>query len=97
MEQNLNLLAEQVGISPWEIRYRNAIRPGQILPNGQTILSEATGIAPGLVVHEEADTRITPDSGTSTAFRQTVVTGEATRVAAEKLEQDLDGGKPLQN
>ena len=35
MESNLNLLAEKVGISPWEIRYRNAIRPGQELPNGQ--------------------------------------------------------------
>lgn len=34
-ECNLNLLAEAVGISPWEIRYRNAIRPGQELPNGQ--------------------------------------------------------------
>jgi selenium-dependent xanthine dehydrogenase len=34
-ESNLNLLAEMVGISPWEIRYRNAIRPGQILPNNQ--------------------------------------------------------------
>lgn len=34
-ECNLNLLAEMVGISPWEIRYRNAIRPGQVLPNGQ--------------------------------------------------------------
>ncbi len=34
-EMNLNLLAEMVGISPWEIRYRNAIRPGQVLPNGQ--------------------------------------------------------------
>ena len=30
-ECNLNLLAEMVGISPWEIRYRNAIRPGQVL------------------------------------------------------------------
>ena len=35
IECNLNLLAEKVGISPWEIRYRNAIRPGQVLPNGQ--------------------------------------------------------------
>lgn len=34
-ECNINLLAEKVGISPWEIRYRNAIRPGQELPNGQ--------------------------------------------------------------
>ena len=164
MEQNLNLLAEMAGISPWEIRYRNAIRPGQILPNGQvadestgavqcleavkevyesspragialgwknsgkgvgivdsgrcrlevregkvfvftsaacmgqgiavmceTILCEATGIAPSLVVHVDADTRDTPDSGTSTASRQTVVTGEAVRVAAGKLRADLVG------
>lgn len=34
-ECNLNLLAEMTGISPWEIRYKNAIRPGQVLPNGQ--------------------------------------------------------------
>lgn len=43
-ECNLNLLAEMVGISPWEIRYRNAIRPGQVLPNGQ-IADAATGLA----------------------------------------------------
>ena len=35
LESNINLLAEKVGISPWEIRYRNAIEPGKILPNGQ--------------------------------------------------------------
>jgi len=34
-ESNLNLLAEMAGISPWEIRFRNAIRPSQVLPNGQ--------------------------------------------------------------
>lgn len=170
MEQNLNLLAEMVGISPWEIRYRNAIRPGQILPNGQvadestgaaecleavkeiyesnpragialgwknsgkgvgiidsgrcklqikdgkihvltsaacmgqgiaimceTILCEETGLSPALVIHEDADTRTTPDSGTSTASRQTVVTGEATRVAAAQLKKDLDEGKTLED
>lgn len=43
-ECNLNLLAEMVGISPWEIRYRNAIRPGQVLPNGQ-IADSCTGLA----------------------------------------------------
>ena len=37
-ECNLNKLAELVGISPFEIRYRNAIRPGQVLPNGQIAL-----------------------------------------------------------
>ncbi|MEY8352419.1 selenium-dependent xanthine dehydrogenase [Lachnospiraceae bacterium 54-53] len=34
-ECNISLLAEKVGISPWEIRWRNAIRPGQEMPNGQ--------------------------------------------------------------
>lgn len=169
MENNLNLLAEKVGISPWEIRYRNAIRPGQILPNGQvadestgavecleavkeiyesnpragialgwknsgkgvgivdsgrcklqiqsgkvhvltsaacmgqgiaimceTILCEEAEISPQLVVHEQADTRITPDSGTSTASRQTVVTGEAVRRAAAILKADLEEGKTLE-
>ena len=43
MESNLNLLAEMVGISPWEIRYRNAIKPGQVLPNGQ-IADESTAL-----------------------------------------------------
>lgn len=43
MESNINLLAEKVGISPWEIRYRNAIEPGQILPNGQ-IADESTAL-----------------------------------------------------
>lgn len=42
-ESNLNQLAELVGISPYEIRYRNAIRPGQVLPNGQ-IADSSTGL-----------------------------------------------------
>ena len=32
-----------VGITPWEMRYRNAIRPGQVLPNGQ-IADEGTAL-----------------------------------------------------
>ena len=35
LESTINLLAEKVGISPWEIRWRNAIEPGKALPNGQ--------------------------------------------------------------
>ena len=42
-ESLLNMMAEKIGISPWEIRYRNAIRPGGILPNGQ-IVDESTGL-----------------------------------------------------
>ncbi len=42
-ECNLNELAKLVGISAFEIRYRNAIRPGQVLPNGQ-IADETTAL-----------------------------------------------------
>ncbi len=51
-ECNLNLLAEMAGISPWEIRYRNAIRPGQVLPNGQ-IADASTGLAETLEAVKE--------------------------------------------
>ncbi len=43
IESLLNRMADQVGISQWEIRYRNAIRPGQELPNGQ-IVGPETGL-----------------------------------------------------
>ncbi len=167
-EQNINLLAEMVGIDPWEIRRRNAIKPGDVLPNGQTadpntnlvacidavkdlyysnkyagiacgfknsgtgmgkkdigrvLLSVEQGkihirtsascmgqgigqmvlteichmseLDPALFVFENADTIRTPDSGTSTASRQTVVTGEAARRAGEKLRAALDAGKTV--
>ncbi len=48
MEMLLNRLAEKVGISPWEIRYRNAIRPGQVLPNGQ-IADPSTALVESLL------------------------------------------------
>lgn len=162
IENNLNLLARKVGISPWQIRYINAIRPGQVLPNGQIasdntaleetllavraayenhpragiacafknsgfgvgvpdtgrcilsveggilhirtsaacmgqgiatmatqIVIETTGLSPNQVFCEPADTRRTPDSGTSTASRQTVITGEAIRQVALEFTRDL--------
>ena len=168
IECNINLLAEMVGISPWEIRYKNAVRPGQVLPNGQ-IADEGTGIVetleavkeeyenhkyvgiacamknsglgvgvpdvgrcklkiidgkvhirtsascigqglgtvatqmlcetakitPEYVIHDAPDTHTTPDSGDTTASRQTVFTGEATKVAAKKLKEALDSGKTI--
>lgn len=168
MENNLNLLAEMAGISPWEIRYRNAVRPGQELPNGQiadqsvtlaecleavkdvyesspyagiacgfknsgvgmglndvgrcllsvekgkvhirtsaacigqglatmcaTVVCTQTGVNPAVIVHESPDTKRTPNAGTTTASRQTVLTGEATRQAAVLLKAELDAGKTL--
>lgn len=163
-ECNLNLLAEMVGISAWEIRYRNALVPGQVLPNGQIadestaiketllavkdefeknkfvgvacalknsgvgvgipdtgrcridiidgkarvragavclgqglatvamqIVCHATGLHHNSVAIDTPDTAITPNSGTSTASRQTVVTGEAIKRAAFELKEALKG------
>ena len=42
-ESLLNEMADLVGISPWEIRRRNAILPGETLPNGQ-IVDDSTGL-----------------------------------------------------
>lgn len=169
-ECNLNLLAEMVGISPWEIRYRNAIRPGQVLPNGQ-IADASTGLAETLLAVKDAfesspyagiacamknagvgvglpdfgrcrlhvkdgrvrihtgascigqgmgtiliqgicqvtgltldevefcppNTSLAPDSGTTSGSRQTLVTGEATRRAAQQIREKLDAGLTLKD
>ena len=48
MESILNHMADEIGLSHWEIRFRNAIRPGQSLPNGQ-IVDESTGLVETLL------------------------------------------------
>ena len=163
-ERNLDLLAEKVGISPWEIRYRNAIRPGQVLPNGQIadsstgvaetleavkevyesepyagiacamknagvgvglpdwgrcrllvrdgkveihagascigqglgtvltqVVSETTGLGINKIVYCRPNTSNSPDSGTTSGSRQTLITGEAAKRACEKLMEDMKG------
>lgn len=163
MESNLNLLAAKCGMDPWDFRYLNVVRPGDVLPNGQ-IVDESCGLAECLEAVKEAydsspyaglacgfknsglgvgvpdfgrctlsvekgkihirtsaacsgqgvaqmvtaivcqtlncevtdtvfempDTDRTPDAGTSTASRQTLFTGEATRQAAADLKAALD-------
>ncbi|MBR2281074.1 MAG: selenium-dependent xanthine dehydrogenase [Spirochaetales bacterium] len=48
MESILNHMADEIGMSHWEIRFRNAIRPGQCLPNGQ-IVDQSTGLVETLL------------------------------------------------
>jgi selenium-dependent xanthine dehydrogenase len=165
LESALDLLAARAGMSAWEIRFRNAVRPGDRLPNGQvagpdTALMECllavkdayeaapgvTGIAcgfkntglgmghpdigrcvlkiaadhveilsgaacigqgiatvltqvaceildidPALVRVVQPDTVTTPDSGTTTASRQTLITGEACRRACEAAREEARG------
>ena len=49
IETLLNMMADEIGISPWEIRMRNAIRPWGVLPNGQ-IVDDSTGLVETLEV-----------------------------------------------
>jgi aldehyde oxidoreductase len=55
------------------------------------MVCDVTGLSPGFVVHDAADTFLAPDSGNTTASRQTVITGEATRKAAAQLKEALSG------
>ena len=66
-ECNLNKLAKLVGISPFEIRYRNAIRPGQAMPNGQ-IMGEDCALVETLDA-VRADFEAHPDAGIACGFK----------------------------
>lgn len=164
-EMILTQLAEKVGISPWEIRYRNAIRPGQVLPNGQIadsstaliesleavkevyeankdragiacamknsgvgvglpdkgrvrleihdgklyvyaaaseigqgyttiaiqFINEALGLSPEDIVLMPANTETSPDSGTTSGSRLTMLTGNAIKRACEMVKADMVG------
>ncbi len=169
-ECNLNELAALSGISPWEIRFRNAIEPGGTLPNGQIadesaayrecllalkdvfesspyagiagtfknsglgvavpdtgrciasveagrvhirtgaarlgqgldtvalqIACHTLGLGPDQIDIERPDTARTPNSGTTTASRQTVFTGEAVRRACLQIRELMDAGTTLQD
>lgn len=49
---NLNLLADLTGLSPWEIRYRNALEPGAVMATGQ-IADDSTAIKETLLAVKE--------------------------------------------
>lgn len=67
IETLLNYMADEIGISHWEIRFRNAIRPGQSLPNGQ-IVDESTGLAETLLaVKDEFESH--PTAGIACAMK----------------------------
>ena len=59
------------------------------------MVCETAKVSPEIIVHDAPDTLLTPDSGNTTASRQTVFTGEAAKVASKKLKEALDSGKTL--
>lgn len=60
------------------------------------MVCDVTGLNYHRMVHDPADTFHTPDSGNTTASRQTVITGEAAREAAQKLASELQAGHSLE-
>ena len=91
MESCLNYLAAKVGISPWEIRYRNAVEPGDTLPNDQ-LCDESTDIKETLLAVKDAyDSR--PDAGISCALKSTGLGGGCCDVGRVRIR--ILGGKPI--
>jgi CO/xanthine dehydrogenase Mo-binding subunit len=68
-ECNINLLAEKVGLTPFAFRYKNAIRPGQELPNGQ-IADETTALVETLDAVRHVFAR-NPKAGLACAMKNT--------------------------
>lgn len=88
-ESNLNLMAEKIGISPWEIRFRNAIEPGAALPNGQ-IADEGTAFVETLLaVKPFFDAH--PGAGIASAFKNSGLGVGVPDVGRVKLKV-LNGG-----
>src|SRR5512141_2799899 len=67
LESSITLLADKAGIDPWEFRHRNAIRPGQVLPNGQ-VADESTGLVECLEALKD-DYDVDPHAGLAVAFK----------------------------
>jgi len=66
-ESQLNLLAQKVGKSPWEIRWINALEPGDTIATGQ-IVTEDVGIKETLLAVKEVF-ESSPYAGIACAFK----------------------------
>ena len=56
----------------------------------QQMIAETTELGKGQIVGMGSNTEISPDSGTTSGSRQTLITGEAVRMAAADLKEALD-------
>ena len=72
LESLIDLLAEQVGLSPWEIRWRNAIEPGKTLPNGQ-IADPSTALKETLLAVKEVYEKNASHAGIACAMKNSGV------------------------
>ncbi len=68
VESNINLLADELGMDYFEIRRINALKPGDIMPNGQ-IASDDTGVIECLEAVKDAYYSSPPRAGIALAFK----------------------------
>ena len=91
MESCVTLLAKEVGLSPWEIRYQNAVEPGDVLPNGQ-IADPGTALKETLLaVKELCEAR--PDAGVACAMTNTGIGVGLSDVGRVRIR--VQGGKAV--
>ena len=53
------------------------------------MVAETTGLGKAMIVNKGANSEVAPDSGTTSGSRQTLITGEAVRMASADLNEDL--------
>ncbi len=70
LESALDALAVKAGLSPWEMRFRNAVRPGDTLPNGQ-VAGPDTAIEECLLAVKEKYEAARTRAGVACAFKNT--------------------------
>ena len=73
--------------------YSGILSRNTVIATGTTgrMLAQATGLPREKLVNMGANSEVAPDSGTTSGSRQTLITGEAVRMAAAELKADLDG------
>jgi selenium-dependent xanthine dehydrogenase len=91
MECCLNDLAAQVGLSPWEFRFRNAVEPGDVLPNGQVADPDTALKQTLLAVKELCETR--PDAGIACCMKNSGIGVGLSDVGRVRLR--IQGGRAV--
>jgi selenium-dependent xanthine dehydrogenase len=91
MESCVTLLAKEVGLTPWEIRYQNAVEPGDVLPNGQ-VADPGTALKETLLaVKELCEAR--PDAGVACAMKNAGIGVGLSDVGRVRIR--VQGGKAV--
>jgi selenium-dependent xanthine dehydrogenase len=91
MESCVTLLAKAVGLTPWQIRYQNAVEAGDVLPNGQVADPGTAFRETLLAVKELCEAR--PDAGVACAMKNAGIGVGLSDVGRVRIR--VQGGKAV--